>query len=69
MCNFTAKINNKAFIYVGKKKNLPLLEDFEITGVAAEGKSLGRWNDMVVFVPYGAPGDIARVKITGFVVW
>jgi 23S rRNA (uracil1939-C5)-methyltransferase len=49
---------------VGKKKNLPLLEDFEITGVAAEGKSLGRWNDMVVFIPYGAPGDVARVKIT-----
>ena len=49
---------------MGKKKNLPLLEDFEITGVAAEGKSLGRWNDLVVFIPYGAPGDIARVKIT-----
>ncbi len=49
---------------MGKKKNLPLLEDFEITGVAAEGKSLGRWNDMVVFIPYGAPGDIANVKIT-----
>ena len=43
---------------------MPLLEDFEITGVAAEGKSLGRWNDMVVFIPYGAPGDVARVKIT-----
>ncbi|MBQ2162948.1 MAG: 23S rRNA (uracil(1939)-C(5))-methyltransferase RlmD [Muribaculaceae bacterium] len=41
-----------------------MLEDFEITGVAAEGKSLGRWNDMVVFIPYGAPGDVARVKIT-----
>ena len=49
---------------MGKKKNLPLLEDFEITGVAAEGKSLGRCNDLVVFIPYGAPGDIARVKIT-----
>lgn len=43
---------------------MPLLEDFEITAVAAEGKSLGRWNDMVVFIPYGAPGDVARVKIT-----
>ena len=32
--------------------------------MAAEGKSLGRWNDMVVFIPYGAPGDVARVKIT-----
>ena len=49
---------------MGKKKPLPLLEDFEITGVAAEGKSLGRWNDMVVFVPYGAPGDVAQVQLT-----
>ena len=49
---------------MGKKKNLPVLENFEITAVAAEGKSLGRWNDMVVFIPYGAPGDIADVKIT-----
>lgn len=46
-----------------KKKALPLLENFEITGVAAEGKSLGRWNDMVVFVPYGAPGDIVDLQI------
>ena len=48
---------------MGKKKNLPLLENFEITGVAAEGKSLGRWNDLVVFVPFGAPGDVVDVKI------
>ena len=61
---FAVNINLLLFSLVGKKKNLPLLEDFEITGVAAEGKSLGRWNDMVVFIPYGAPGDVARVKIT-----
>lgn len=47
-----------------KKKDLPTLENFEITGVAAEGKSLGRWNDLVVFVPYGAPGDIVDLRIT-----
>ena len=47
-----------------KKKPLPVIENFEITGVAAEGKSLGRWNDLVTFVPYGAPGDIANVQIT-----
>lgn len=47
-----------------KKKELPLLENFEITSVAAEGKSLGRWNDLVVFVPYGAPGDVVDLKIT-----
>lgn len=47
-----------------KRKELPIVENFEITGVAAEGKSLGRWNDLVTFIPYGAPGDIADVKIT-----
>lgn len=47
-----------------KRKELPIVENFEITGVAAEGKSLGRWNDLVTFIPYGVPGDIADVKIT-----
>ena len=36
-----------------KKNDIPVIENFEITGVAAEGKSLGRWNDLVVFVPFG----------------
>ena len=35
----------------------------EITGLAAEGNALGRHGDMVVFVPFGAPGDIADVKL------
>lgn len=47
-----------------KKKPLPIVENFEITGVAAEGKSLGRWNELVTFVPYGVPGDIVDVQIT-----
>ena len=46
-----------------KKKDIPVIEGFEITGVAAEGKSLGRWNDLVVFVPFGAPGDVIDLKI------
>ena len=46
-----------------KKKDLPLLEGVEITAVAAEGNALTRVDEMVVFVPYGAPGDIADVKI------
>lgn len=46
-----------------KKKELPLLEGLEITAVAAEGKALARDGEMVVFIPYGAPGDIADVKI------
>ncbi len=46
-----------------KKKDLPLISGVEITDVAAEGKSIARINDMVVFIPFGAPGDIADVKI------
>lgn len=46
-----------------KKKELPLINDVEIIDVAAEGNSLARVNDMVVFIPFGAPGDIADIKI------
>ncbi|MDE5785624.1 MAG: 23S rRNA (uracil(1939)-C(5))-methyltransferase RlmD, partial [Duncaniella sp.] len=46
-----------------KKKERPLLTDIEITGVAAEGNALARVDDMVVFIPFGAPGDVADVKI------
>lgn len=47
-----------------KKKQLPIIENLEITDYAAEGNSLARHNDMVVFIPYGAPGDVADVQIT-----
>lgn len=46
-----------------KKKELPLLEGIEITAVAAEGNALARVDDYVVFVPYGAPGDVADIKL------
>ena len=49
---------------MSKKKPLPLLEDIEITGVAAEGKALCRIDDCVVFVPYCVPGDIVDLQIT-----
>jgi 23S rRNA (uracil1939-C5)-methyltransferase len=48
---------------VGKRKRLPLLEKLEIIDVAAEGKAIGKYNDMVVFVPWLAPGDIADVQV------
>ncbi|MDY2943484.1 MAG: 23S rRNA (uracil(1939)-C(5))-methyltransferase RlmD [Paludibacteraceae bacterium] len=47
-----------------KKKNLPLLKDIEITGIAAEGKALTRVDDMVVFVPYCVPGDVVDLQVT-----
>lgn len=46
-----------------KRKELPVLEGVKISGVAAQGKALARVDDMVVFVPYAAPGDIVDVKI------
>ena len=54
-----------------KKKNLPLLQNIEITGVAAEGKAFAKItddqlqiNNMVVFVPYCVPGDIVDLQVT-----
>ena len=45
------------------KKPLPILEQIEITDFAAEGKSLARVNDMVVFVPWTVPGDIVDLQV------
>lgn len=39
------------------------MEGLEITALAAEGNALGRYGDMVVFVPYGAPGDIVDIQV------
>ena len=52
-----------------KKKNLPLIEHVEITGVAAEGKALVRINDIVTFVPNCVPGDIVDLQITKKKAW
>lgn len=49
---------------MGKKKNLPIIENVEITGVAAEGKALVRINDIVTFVPNCVPGDVVDLQIT-----
>jgi len=53
-----------------KKKELPVLVGVEITDVAAEGKAMFRHrmnpedeSELVVFVPFGAPGDVADIKI------
>jgi len=46
-----------------KRKPLPILENVTITDIAAEGKSLARVNDMVVFVPFTVPGDVVDLQI------
>lgn len=46
-----------------KKKELPLLENVLITGIAAEGKAVARVNDLVIFVPYVVPGDVVDLQL------
>jgi 23S rRNA (uracil1939-C5)-methyltransferase len=48
---------------MAKKKIQPILENVTITDVAAEGKSLVRIEDLVVFVPFVVPGDVVDLKI------
>ena len=45
------------------KKPLPLLESVTIEAVAAEGKCLFHWQELVVFVPFCVPGDVCDVQI------
>lgn len=47
-----------------RKKELPVIAGVKITDVAAEGNALARVDDMVVFIPFGAPGDVATVRLT-----
>jgi len=47
-----------------KRKQLPLLEAVEITGVAAEGKAIAKIDGMAVFVPFAVPGDVVDIQLT-----
>lgn len=47
-----------------KKKSLPLIEKVSIDALAAEGMSIAKTENGVIFIPFGAPGDIVDVQIT-----
>ncbi|MDR3127551.1 MAG: 23S rRNA (uracil(1939)-C(5))-methyltransferase RlmD [Tannerellaceae bacterium] len=47
-----------------KRKELPLFEGVEVTGVAAEGKAIAKVDDKVIFIPFAAPGDVGDVRLT-----
>ena len=47
-----------------KNKPLPIFENVAITGIAAEGRAVARVGEMVVFVPYVVPGDVADIQVT-----
>ena len=54
---------SKFLIMARKKKTLPLIENITITDIAAEGKCLVRYNDLVIFVPFCVPGDVVDLQI------
>ncbi len=47
-----------------KQKPLPLLEKMTITDVAAEGKAIARLDELVIFIPFVAPGDVVDLQLT-----
>lgn len=55
------------FFYMSRsnKRNLynQIFENVTIQGVAAEGKAIARHDNMVIFVNYGAPGDVVDIQI------
>lgn len=59
LCSLKTSINTVS----RKRKEQPLLENIEIIDVAAEGNALAKVDGMVVFVPYGAPGDLVDVRV------
>ncbi|MDE6383960.1 MAG: 23S rRNA (uracil(1939)-C(5))-methyltransferase RlmD [Paramuribaculum sp.] len=46
-----------------RRKELPIINAATISDVAAEGQSIAKVDDFVIFIPYGAPGDVVDIKI------
>lgn len=46
-----------------RKSKYPRIENLHIIDIAAEGKSLGKVEDQVIFVPNTVPGDVVNVQI------
>lgn len=42
-----------------------VIENVEITGISADGKSVGRADNLVIFISGATPGDLVDVQITG----
>jgi 23S rRNA (uracil1939-C5)-methyltransferase len=48
---------------VVKRKELPLLENIRITDIGAEGNAVARIENLVIFIPFAAPGDVADILV------
>jgi len=46
------------------KKQLPILEKVTITDIAAEGKAIAKVDNLVIFIPFVAPGDVVDIQLT-----
>jgi 23S rRNA (uracil1939-C5)-methyltransferase len=49
---------------VGRYKKNIVINNLEITGIAAEGKAIARVNDMVIFISGAVPGDVIDLQVT-----
>jgi len=48
---------------MGRKKELPVLENVRITDIGAEGNAVARVDNLVVFVPMLIPGDVVDLRV------
>jgi len=48
---------------VGRRRNLPLFEEVRIEDIGAEGKSIARVDNIVVFVKDAVPGDVVDLQV------
>lgn len=46
------------------RKNKPLFNGVEIIDIGAEGKAIGKVNDMVIFTTHVVPGDVVDLQVT-----
>jgi 23S rRNA (uracil1939-C5)-methyltransferase len=49
---------------VSRKKKLPIYEKINIVDIAAEGKAIAKYKDMIIFVEGAVPGDVVDIQIT-----
>lgn len=51
---------------MGRKRthDIPVMEKMQILDIAAEGKSIARYKEKVVFVPHVIPGDVVDLRVS-----
>ena len=48
---------------LNKQRRQEIIENIEVIDAGAEGNSVAKHNDMVIFIPFVVPGDIVDVQI------